>query len=80
MNRSGSLALFDSDDSDLDDVVKKNLMPYLDERSVKAEKEYVKVFLRIRPFTRTEEEKDENQVRKFPSCLCCDSDERSGLD
>lgn len=65
MNHRGSEAPFDEDekdDSDIDDIVKRNLMPLLDEQSLKPQKEYVKVFLRIRPFTKSEKERDENMV------------------
>lgn len=64
MDRDYSVLLFDEDekdDSDLDEIVKRNLLSEL-ESTLKAEKEYVKVYLRIRPFTKDEQAKNENQV------------------
>jgi len=60
----GSVVLFDEDDkddTDFNEIVKRNLLSDLDS-TLKVEKEYVKVYLRIRPFTKDEQQKNENQV------------------
>ena len=62
-DRSAILFEEESEDVEFEDTVRKNLMTDLDATCARlSEREHVKVYLRVRPFTKDELEKKENQV------------------